>query len=82
MNKKHLLVEAAGWYGVIAILTAYVAVNFHWMSAQHPHYQILNLTGAIGIIIDAWAAKNWQPAVLNLIWALVAIVGLINAFTA
>jgi hypothetical protein len=38
------------------------------------------LTGAIGIVIDALDDKNYQPVVLNAIWAIIAVVVLIRLF--
>lgn len=76
MSRK--LTEALGWYGVVAILLAYVLLNFEVVGVHSLAYQVLNLTGGLGIIIDAWKQKNYQPAVLNAIWAIVAVIAIIN----
>jgi hypothetical protein len=76
MTKR--LVEGLGWYGVAAILGAYVAVSFGYMRTDTVVFQALNLSGAAGIVIDALHAKNWQPAVLNAIWLIVALVSLVR----
>jgi hypothetical protein len=70
--------EALGWYGVAVILLAYVLVSFSVLVPDDVWYQALNFTGALGIVVDAWSQKNYQPAVLNVIWALVALLGLIS----
>ena len=72
------LSEIFGWCGVLAILTAYALLNLNIFHGNDPAYQILNLTGALGICYDASRQKNWQPAVLNLIWALIAMSALIR----
>lgn len=79
MNSSRFYTELAGWYGVIAILAAYAGNMFGWLTAHHPLYLFLNITGSLGIIIDAWKQKNWQPVVLNAVWILIAIIGIINA---
>ncbi len=66
------LIEGVGWYGVFAILTAYLLISMDVVIADSWVYQVLNLTGAVGILIDSWHAKNYQPAVLNLIWFVIA----------
>jgi hypothetical protein len=41
-------------------------------------FQVLNGTGAIGIVIISLHKKAYQPAVLNIIWTLVALIAIIN----
>ncbi len=77
---KKVLVEVFGWYGVVAILLAYALVSFSYIQTSSLLYQLLNITGALGIVVDAWYAKNYQPAVLNLIWAIIALIAIVSAF--
>ena len=74
---KNRLINIFGWYGVAAILGAYALLNFRMLEAGSIIYQLLNLTGAIGVGVDALNDKDWQPVVLNLVWAVIAIVSLI-----
>jgi hypothetical protein len=75
---KTKLAEAFGWYGVVAIVSAYALINFNILSVNNIWYQTLNLTGALGIIFDAFNQRNWQPAVLNIIWAAIATIAIIK----
>lgn len=68
--------EVLGWYGVAAILTAYAAVSFHAMGTDSIWYPILNGTGALGLVIDGYFQRDYQPLVLNLVWALIACIAL------
>lgn len=77
---KHMWAEAAGWYGTVAIVLAYVLVSFNAVPAGGAVYQLLNLTGAAGIIVIAAVKKVRQPLILNLFWAVIAIVALIRIF--
>ncbi len=79
MSKK-FLIELIGWYGVGAILLAYILITFSVVAANSGLYQILNLTGALGIVVDAYNQKNYQPAVLNTFWALIAFFALAKIF--
>lgn len=72
------LSELLGWYGVGAILIAYFLNTFGLLNTSSLYYSILNLTGALGIIVDAWKQKNYQPVVLNIVWGLVALIALIR----
>jgi len=69
-----------GWYGVCAILGAYILVSFGVIVTKSYIYQLLNLTGAIGIMLEAASKKDKQPVVLNVVWALVALVAIFQLF--
>lgn len=64
--------------GVLAILIAYALVTFNLVEVKSYPYQLLNLLGAVGLIVETTYNKDRQPAVLNSIWALVAIVGIVQ----
>ena len=72
------LPELVGWYGVVAILSAYALVSFELIPFNGFVYHFLNATGAIGIIVDALAQKNYQPAVLNIVWLIIAVLSLVR----
>lgn len=72
MNIKQLV----GWYGVTAIVAAFALLNFGVLDTDSSIYQLLNITGSIGIIVVANSKKDYQPVVLNTVWLLVAIYGL------
>lgn len=71
---KNKTIPLAGWYGVLAILAAYALVTFDVIGVKSYAYQLLNLSGAVGIIVEAASKKDVQPVVLNIVWAIVAIV--------
>lgn len=76
--KKNKIIELVGWYGVVAILVAYALLSFGVITSNSLIYQILNGTGALGIVLDALKDKNYQPAVLNTVWAIIAIIAIFN----
>lgn len=74
---KKIILEIIGWYGVVAIFMAYLLVSYSVIIPQSYVYQVLNLTGGIGIILVSFHKKNYQPAVLNIIWSVIAISAII-----
>ena len=70
MNK---LIEILGWYGMVAIVSAYALVSFSFLTPESLWYQLLNGTGAIGIVIISFHKRAYQPAVLNCIWTIIAL---------
>lgn len=75
---KTLLAEIAGWYGVLAILGAYVLLSFEVLESNSVAYQLLNLTGALGVLVISVHKKVFQSILLNTVWALVAIIALVQ----
>ncbi|MBI4256431.1 hypothetical protein HY626_00025 [Candidatus Uhrbacteria bacterium] len=76
---KENVTEFAGWVGVLSIPLAYALLSFGVLGADQAGYHILNLIGGVGIVVDALADKNYQPAVLNLIWAAIAVYAIVKA---
>ena len=68
MTRKKIL-SLIGWYGVAAIISAYALLNLGIFEVGDMWYQVLNLTGALGIILDSLSDKDYQPVVLNIFWA-------------
>lgn len=76
---KVRLREAFGWYGVAAILLAYALVSFGLLDGENVGYQVLNLTGASGLVLVSFVRRAYQPAVLNAVWGGIALVAILNA---
>ena len=79
--KKNIIINVLGWYGVAAILTAYILLNINIVSSQNMSYQLLNITGAICIAYDSFKDRDYQPVVLNIIWAIVALIAIVKILT-
>src|SRR5260221_13061492 len=77
-RNEQKIIEIIGWYGTIAIVSAYALSSFGMLRSSDFLYQLLNFTGAIGIVIDAFSKKDYQPGVLNVIWAVIALVAVVK----
>lgn len=73
-----MAIEWLGWYGVAATIAAYVLVSFAVLLPSSLIYQGLNFTGAAGITIETWYRKDYQPFWLNLVWAVIALLAIVN----
>jgi hypothetical protein len=65
-------ISILGWYGIAAILLAFF-LNSHNMLPVGTIYHLLNITGAIGVILVSIKKRTWQAALLGLVWAYIAI---------
>ncbi len=75
---KNKLLELFGWYGTIAIVVAYSLSSFSIIETSNIWYQILNATGALGIVAVSYYKKAYQPMVLNIIWTIIGVIALAN----
>ncbi len=57
--------EILGWYGAVAILAAYALVT-------------ANGTGAACLLCETVSKKDVQPALLNGVWTLIAVLAIIR----
>ena len=73
-----LLIEIIGWYGVGAVLTAYALTSFSVITNESLWFFILNMTGALSLAYVSYQKKNQQTVVLNLVWAAIAVLGLMS----
>lgn len=73
-----LAIEIFGWYGAMVILLAYALVSFSYIEPTNIWYQILNGTGALGIVAVSFYKKAYQPGVLNAIWAVIALLAIVQ----
>ena len=71
-------IEIFGWYGAVAIVLAYALVSFSILEPTGLIYQLLNVTGALGIVVVSFHKRAYQPGVLNIIWAVIASIAILK----
>ncbi len=76
---KQKIIESLGWLGVALVVGAYGLVSIGVLAADSFGYQIANLAGAVFLIGSSWDNRDWQPIILNVIWAWIAIIGLVRS---
>ena len=73
-----MIYEIVGWTGTFAILLAYLLISTKKISADDRKYQILNIVGAIGIIINSGVHAAIPSVGLNVVWLSIALYGLVK----
>jgi hypothetical protein len=63
-----VLVEIAGWIAAVLILTAYGLLSAGKLTGKSVAYQVMNIVGAIGFVINTGYNGAYPSAVLNVIW--------------
>ena len=76
MTTERLFVEIVGWTGAVLILAAYVLLSLDRIAARSVTYQLLNIIGAAGFIVNGVANHAMPSATLNVIWMAIGVFAL------
>jgi hypothetical protein len=63
-----LVIEMIGWTGAAAVLLAYGLVSADRVSSRSRAYQLLNIGGAVGLVINSAWNGAIPSAAVNVIW--------------
>jgi hypothetical protein len=74
----HYLIEAVGWIGAIMILAAYGLLSTGKLDGRSTTYQLLNLVGSVGVVINSGWNHAIPSAVLNVVWMGIGVAALIR----
>jgi hypothetical protein len=69
-----IAVEIAGWAGAVLILAAYGLLSAGKLTGQSLSYQVMNVVGAAGFVINGWWHGAMPSAALNVLWLLIGAV--------
>jgi hypothetical protein len=76
-----LLINILGWVGSIEVVTAYALNSSQKIKSDSITFQVLNLTGAVFLIINSVYKEAYPFTFINTVWAVIAvgaIVGIIR----
>lgn len=76
--KQGSLAEFCGWYGMIALIVAYFLVSFGIIDGEGLIFQLMNLTGGVGLLIVAASKGVLQSVILNFFWAAIGVIAIIR----
>jgi hypothetical protein len=65
--------EIVGWLGAVMVLGAYILVTRTGMPSVI--YQVLNLAGAIGLLVNALHHHAFPSTTVNAVWCVIAVWG-------
>ncbi|MET8143686.1 hypothetical protein ABZU32_25570 [Sphaerisporangium sp. NPDC005288] len=68
-----LLIDILGMLGAGVLVYAYAMLSMRRLSGDGLAYQLLNLGGAIALMINSAVHLAWPSALLNLVWCGIGI---------
>ena len=70
------LIEFIGWAGAALVLAAYALVSTGRVRAQSWTYQLLNIGGAVGLVLNSWWYGAIPSVVVNVLWVGIGVYAL------
>ena len=62
------LIEIVGWIGAALVLLAYGLLSAHKLNGRSATYQLMNIGGSIGLVINTGYNGAIPSTVVNIIW--------------
>lgn len=75
-----ILADIIGMFGTFSIVLAYFLIQLDKMDPKGVRYNLLNLVGAILLLISLCINFNLASFVIELFWIAASVVGLIQYF--
>ena len=72
-----IVFEVIGWAGTVLILTAYLLLSLGKLTNGRT-YQLINLIGAVGLLVNGAVHAAWPSAILNVVWSGIAVFSLVQ----
>lgn len=73
-----IAVEIAGWIAAVLILSAYGLLSAGKLTGKSVTYQLMNIVGAIGFVINTGYNGAIPSAALNVIWVGIGVWALVK----
>ncbi len=74
----HVLIEILGWVGSLAVISAYGLNSYQKIKSDSITFQLLNLTGAIFLIINSVYKEAYPFTFINTVWLIIAIAAIVG----
>lgn len=63
-----IAIELIGWLGAALILLAYILLSLGRIDGRSSNYQLINVLGSAGVLVNSGYNRALPSAALNLIW--------------
>lgn len=73
-----ILIDILGWIGSIEVVAAYGLNSYQKIKSDSLTFQLLNLTGAIFLIINSIYKQAYPFTFINTVWSAIAIMAIVG----
>jgi hypothetical protein len=75
------IIDILGWIGSVEVIVAYGLNSYQKLTSDSNVFQLLNLTGAIFLIVNTIYYGAYPSTFINIVWVVIAAVALIRNWT-
>lgn len=75
-----LFIDIIGWIGSIEVIAAYGLNSYQKIKTDSVLFQLLNLTGALFLIVNTIYYRAYPSAFINIVWVIIALLSLGRLF--
>ena len=72
-----LTIEVIGWSGAALLLAAYALLSTGRLKAESTTYQLMNILGAVGFVVNSGWNGAYPSAALNVVWIFIGAYALL-----
>ena len=62
------LSDLLGWLGTLSYIIAYLLLSLGKLKAEQKTYHLLNILGALGLIVNAVHLDDYPNIIVNIVW--------------
>jgi hypothetical protein len=66
-----------GWLGTLSYIIAYFLLSLGKLKAEQKTYHLLNILGAVGLIVNAIHLNDYPNIIVNVVWFAIGFAALI-----
>lgn len=75
-----MIFEFIGWIGAILFIVSYYLLSKGILDQKEVKYHVLNLLGAICLVINAIHFRDVANILVNSVWAVIAVMAIYNCW--
>jgi len=76
-----IIIEIVGWIGSAAVVAAYGLISMKKIQPTSSVYQMLNLVGSVGLILNTGYNRAYPSTFVNAVWSVIAVFALVRIFS-
>ena len=76
--EKFEFYNAAGYAGAFLFIISYALLSYGKLKAEHKSYQLMNMLGALLLVINALNILDFPTLIVNGVWFLIGLTALVR----
>ena len=71
-------IDIVGWIGSAAVVSAYALISLNKLNSRSRVYQVLNLVGSMGLVVNTAYYRAYPSTFVNIVWLVIATLALVR----